>query len=290
MVGIPFCPELNFDLFDALGLDPTKYNITEADISAAWPRICQHIEPTVKNRNYPNVPVFPTFDQARRAFRWFLVLDYRGYQYPNSIEVRIRIALCEGRADFESTWNPFANPGSEAVLHPVPGLGRTTLAVPQTSLMSTPSPTPSLSSSQGLPLNPVGRHMSALTEAVDGLNIPHDAVALSSRSPVPLRKNTGPARLQTSTHKHSMVGRFIPDFLSRRPRQQEVFGQATPLNQPNRYWATHPTSGETLQNPPTSTHPSDSTHIYNWQSGVQRPQDPPPAETENPDGMDIAYG
>ncbi|MCJ1382080.1 hypothetical protein MMC17_005192 [Xylographa soralifera] len=143
MVGISFRPDLNFDIFDALGLDPTYYNTTESDIHTAWIHVCNHLHPDRIQHNQPHVPEFPSFEQAQRAHKFLLNLDFSGSPYPNTIEVRIRIAISEVRADYQSTWNPFATPGTFAATRPIPG--RTSIA--SSERMPTPSPTPSPSPS-----------------------------------------------------------------------------------------------------------------------------------------------
>ncbi|MCJ1287843.1 hypothetical protein MMC26_007195 [Xylographa opegraphella] len=175
MVCIPyFNNELNFDLFDTLGLNPTNYNITEADIRAAWPHVCKHLDPKIIHRNYPNVPVFPTFTQAQRALDWFLVQDFLGSPFPNTIEVRIRIALCEGRADFKSTWNPFALPGNVAAVHPIPAHWQAPVTSTDVSRVRTPSRAIALNSN-GNPSRTSTNSRKSRTSGLTNLAVPHDA-------------------------------------------------------------------------------------------------------------------
>ncbi|MCJ1289096.1 hypothetical protein MMC34_000628 [Xylographa carneopallida] len=93
MVGISFRPDLDFDIFDALGLDPTYYNTTESDTSFAWLCVCSHLHPSCITENRPHVPQFPTFGEAERAYKFLLNLDFSGSPYSNTSKVRIRIAI-----------------------------------------------------------------------------------------------------------------------------------------------------------------------------------------------------
>ena len=58
MVDISFRPDLNFDIFDALGLDSTYYNTTESDIHTAWIDVSGHLHPDQIQANRPHVPKF----------------------------------------------------------------------------------------------------------------------------------------------------------------------------------------------------------------------------------------
>lgn len=121
MVGIPKRPDLQFDIFDALGLPPTDA-ITPDTIQKAWRRINLHLHPDKLVQNRPFTPSFPSLLQAQLAKDYLLVEDLRR---PNSESAasRVRIALKYGRDSFRSTWNPAAAAGTPAVLKPIPGFG-----------------------------------------------------------------------------------------------------------------------------------------------------------------------
>ncbi|MCJ1404599.1 hypothetical protein MMC11_007825 [Xylographa trunciseda] len=115
MPGIPFRMDLQFDLFDALGLNPTIHTITLASVHKAWRRVNLHLHPD-KILALTYVPDFPTHAQARKA-RDYLLAEEEGASDAKS---RIQTALANGKDDFRSTWNPWATPNTEAVLKPMP--------------------------------------------------------------------------------------------------------------------------------------------------------------------------
>ncbi|MCJ1391305.1 hypothetical protein MMC18_004168 [Xylographa bjoerkii] len=126
MPGIPSRPDLPFDLFDALGLNPTADSITVASIHSAWRRVNLHIHPD-KLATARYIPSFPTYAQARSA-KDYLLAEEKGASNPES---RIQAALASGRKGYRSTWNPWATPNTEEVLKPMPG-ALNTWATPNT--------------------------------------------------------------------------------------------------------------------------------------------------------------
>ncbi|MCJ1286899.1 hypothetical protein MMC26_006245 [Xylographa opegraphella] len=116
MPSIPFRPDLQFELFDSLGLDPTTTTITASVVQQAWRRVNLHLHPD-KIRAATHVPAFPTYAQARQA-KDYLLAEERGASNAQSC---IRIALAGGKHRYRSTWNPWAAPNTDAVLQPIPG-------------------------------------------------------------------------------------------------------------------------------------------------------------------------
>ncbi|MCJ1398488.1 hypothetical protein MMC11_001688 [Xylographa trunciseda] len=115
MPGIPSRPDLQFDLFDALGLDPVAGSITAAFVSKAWRLVSLHFHPD-KLATATHVPAFPTYEQARLAKDYLLAED----QDASEPGLRIQTALENGRDGYRSSWNPWATPNTEAVLRPMP--------------------------------------------------------------------------------------------------------------------------------------------------------------------------
>ncbi|MCJ1391144.1 Cyclin-dependent kinase 11A [Xylographa bjoerkii] len=114
MVGIPSRPDLQFDLFDALGLDPAT-PITPSVIQKAWRRVNLQIHPD-KTVAATYIPAFPTYPQARQAKDYLLAEEKRA----TDAQTCIQTALAHGRAGYRSTWNPWATPNTAAVLKPIP--------------------------------------------------------------------------------------------------------------------------------------------------------------------------
>ncbi|MCJ1386689.1 hypothetical protein MMC17_009815 [Xylographa soralifera] len=116
MPGIPSRPDLKFDLFDSLGLNPTASTINPSSVQKAWRRVNLHLHPD-KVLSATHVPAFPTYVQARQA-KEYLLAEEKGASDPQS---RIRITLASGKHSYRSTWNPWATPNTEEVLKPMPG-------------------------------------------------------------------------------------------------------------------------------------------------------------------------
>ncbi|MCJ1281438.1 hypothetical protein MMC26_000757 [Xylographa opegraphella] len=116
MVGLISRADLQFDLFDALGLNPTNGSITVTSIHRRWRRVNLQIHPD-KLANARYIPIFPTYTQAQKAKDYLLAEDNKGA----SPESRIQAALSSGKASYRSTWNPWATPNTEHVLKPIPG-------------------------------------------------------------------------------------------------------------------------------------------------------------------------
>ncbi|MCJ1476974.1 hypothetical protein MMC13_005644 [Lambiella insularis] len=121
MVGIPGRPDLQFDLFDSLGLPPNN-EITSDSIQKAWRRVNLHLHPDKVAQNDPYIPPFPTLLQAQLA-KDYLLVDDRSRPTTESAEDRIATALRHGRDCFRSTWDPSAAGGTPAALQPIPGFG-----------------------------------------------------------------------------------------------------------------------------------------------------------------------
>ncbi|MCJ1398118.1 hypothetical protein MMC11_001315 [Xylographa trunciseda] len=124
MPGIHSREDLQFDLFDALGLDPTSGPIIVTAIHKAWRRVNLQIHPD-KLVTAAYVPAFPTYDQAQKARDYLLAEDSgarrTGDSGASQIYARIRTALSSGKVGYRSTWNPWAPPKTEDVLKPMPG-------------------------------------------------------------------------------------------------------------------------------------------------------------------------
>ncbi|MCJ1316965.1 hypothetical protein MMC15_002286 [Xylographa vitiligo] len=116
MTGIRSRPDLQFDLFDALGLNPTNSLVTVTSIRKGWRRVNLQIHPD-KLATARYIPVFPTYTQAQKA-RDYLLAEDNGDAFP---ETRIQAALSTGRVGYRSTWNPWVTPNTEDVLKPIPG-------------------------------------------------------------------------------------------------------------------------------------------------------------------------
>ncbi|MCJ1389855.1 hypothetical protein MMC18_002712 [Xylographa bjoerkii] len=116
MPGIPSRPDLQFDLFDALGLNPTNARPTLASIHKAWRRVSLQLHPD-KLATATHIPAFPTYLQAQQAKDYLLAED----KATGSPEDRIRKALASGRRGYRSTWNPWAELNTEQIRMPIPG-------------------------------------------------------------------------------------------------------------------------------------------------------------------------
>ena len=116
MPGIPSRPDLSFDLFDALGLNPITSTITPSSVQKAWRHVNLHLHPD-KILSATHVPAFPTHVQARQA-KDYLLAEEKGATDAQSC---IRTAIASGKHSYRSTWNPWATPNTEAVLKPIPG-------------------------------------------------------------------------------------------------------------------------------------------------------------------------
>ncbi|MCJ1432078.1 hypothetical protein MMC27_001434 [Xylographa pallens] len=116
MPGIPSRLDLQFDLFDSLGLNPTASTITPSSVQQAWRRVNLHLHPD-KILAATHLPAFPTYVQARQA-KDYLLAEENG---ATDAQSRIYIALASGKHSYRSTWNPWATPNTEDVLKPIPG-------------------------------------------------------------------------------------------------------------------------------------------------------------------------
>ncbi|MCJ1381815.1 hypothetical protein MMC17_004926 [Xylographa soralifera] len=116
MPGIRSRSDLQFDLFDALGLNHINGFITVTSIRKGWRRVNLQIHPD-KLATAKHIPIFPTYNQAQKA-RDYLLAEDKGDASPDT---RIRAALSSGKFGYRSTWNPWATPNTEHVLKPIPG-------------------------------------------------------------------------------------------------------------------------------------------------------------------------
>ena len=116
MPGIPSRLDLQFDLFDSLGLNPIESIITESSVQQAWRRVNLHLHPD-KILAARHTPAFPTYAQVRQA-KDYLLAEETG---ATNAQSHIQIALTSGKHSYRSTWNPWAPPNTEDVLKPIPG-------------------------------------------------------------------------------------------------------------------------------------------------------------------------
>ncbi|MCJ1384407.1 hypothetical protein MMC17_007523 [Xylographa soralifera] len=119
MAGVPGYPNLQFDLFDALGLPPLIGIVSREDIIRAWRRVKRHLHPRATVNNNGVVPTFPTYRQARDAYHYLTAQNAENVG--REATRRIYRYLRTGRAAFRSTWNPTADAGTPEVLLPIPG-------------------------------------------------------------------------------------------------------------------------------------------------------------------------
>jgi len=114
---IPNHRYLQFDVFDALGLDPSP-TLSRRDINKACVRALLIVHPDHQTANKGFVPKFPTVQQARDARDYLLGADYR-------------LQRAQGLLwqNHKSTWNPAASRGTAAILQP----REPVIAVPETT-------------------------------------------------------------------------------------------------------------------------------------------------------------
>ncbi|MCJ1247568.1 hypothetical protein MMC30_004782 [Trapelia coarctata] len=130
--GIPNHRYLQFDLFDALGLDPGS-TYSRRDINKAYQRVVLIIHPDHHAANGTFVPTFPTVQQAQDARDYLLGADYR-----------LRRAHRLLWRNHRSTWNPSAARGTAAILQP----RNTVTDVPDTDAIP---PSPGSPGGRGIP-------------------------------------------------------------------------------------------------------------------------------------------
>ena len=116
MFGRDYRSDPEFDVFNALGLNPVASRITQNSVNKAWRCVSLHLHPD-KLATATHVPAFPTYAQARQAID-FLLGEDKGAANARS---RIRSAVASGKRRYRSTWNPWATPNTEDVLKPMPG-------------------------------------------------------------------------------------------------------------------------------------------------------------------------
>ena len=103
---IPNHRYLQFDIFDALGLDPSP-TLSRRDINRAYQRVVLIVHPDHRAANRTFVPTFPTVQQAQDARNYLLGANHR-----------VRRAHSLLWRNHRSTWNPNAVRGTAAVLQP----------------------------------------------------------------------------------------------------------------------------------------------------------------------------
>ena len=110
-----------FDLFDALGLHPDPEHTPES-IYHGFRAAYQILNPTrrVQLRNRGFVPSFPTYEQI------CIAREYLEGGSPNTQErvIRAHQYLYNGvdGNGWRSSWNPYAQQGTAAILQPIPGI------------------------------------------------------------------------------------------------------------------------------------------------------------------------
>jgi hypothetical protein len=114
---IPNHRYLQFDVFDALGLDPNP-TLSRRDINKAYARAVLIVHPDHQASNKGFVPTFPTVQQAQNARDYLLGADHRLQ--------RAHGLLWQNH---KSTWNPAAPRGTAEILQPRDPV----IAVPETT-------------------------------------------------------------------------------------------------------------------------------------------------------------
>ncbi|MCJ1281494.1 hypothetical protein MMC26_000814 [Xylographa opegraphella] len=163
MAGVPDIPRQQFVLFDALGLEPTAGIISREDVTAAWRRVKKLLHSRRAANNNGFLPAFPTFAQARDAYRYLTAHGVANEEKEASR--RITQHLRTGRAAFRSTWNPAATPGTAEILLPIPGAPTVETAGPAPPLATRhvgPEITPPRSDGAGEDGNGAGRQLRVL--------------------------------------------------------------------------------------------------------------------------------